>query len=297
MKLLLFSAFIFMNINLSAQITEGLYVSSEDSFKKNFYLYIKGDSVTLFGWDLLVFVDTLVTDTIHYKACAKFSMLDSSYISMNFENHEFSRKSFLSENFDGTDIIAENDLGLIFPYLNIFGGIMGDKLLFYGVKSIYLSNTDNFIFELQDDTLSLFSSTIQGLNPTGSTDTIKSLCESFPEFFEPDYDTMGLIQCTALLKEVYPTQKCRQSFVFTFKIIEGIDDSMTYDGLISVELWDDAAGCFMEFMEFEEAENDTISPSFYGMIFPDKDIYLVLKLHEKYNPRDYYLEDAVLIEE
>ncbi|MBN2362497.1 hypothetical protein JXL83_00020 [candidate division WOR-3 bacterium] len=143
----------------------------------------------------------------------------------------------------------------------------------------------------------LFFVTIHGLNPTDSTYAIKSLGESYPEFFEPDYDTAGLIQCTALLKEVYPTQKRRQSFVFTFEVIEGMADSMTYDGMISVELWNDAAACFMESMEFEEAEEDTIRPSFYGLLFPENDIHLVLKLHEKYNPRDYYLEDAVLIKE
>lgn len=143
----------------------------------------------------------------------------------------------------------------------------------------------------------LFFVTIHGLNPTDSTYAIKSLCESYPEFFESDYNTTDLIQCTALLKEVYPTQKCRQSFVFTFEVIEGIDDSMTYDGMISVELWDNTAQCFMEYMEFEEAKEDTIRYSFYGMVFPDREIYLVLKLKEKYNPRDYYLLDAVLIEE
>ncbi|MBN2362496.1 hypothetical protein JXL83_00015 [candidate division WOR-3 bacterium] len=154
MKLLFFSAFIFLNLNAIAQLTEGLYESSEDSFKKNFYLYVRSDSATIYGWDLLVFVDTSATDTIHYKAIAEFSMLDSSYISMNFENHEFSRKSFLSENFDSTDIIADNDSGLIFPYVNMFGGIKDGKLFLYAIKFTYLSNTDNFIFELQTDSLS-----------------------------------------------------------------------------------------------------------------------------------------------
>lgn len=154
MKLLFITVFISLYINAIAQITEGLYESSEDSYKQNFYLYILGDSITLYGWELLFLDDTLGTDTIHYKAIAKYSMLDSSYISMNFENHEFSRKSFLSENFDSTNIITENSSYLIFPYVNMFGGIMGDNLLFYAVKSIYLSNTDNFIFELQTDSLS-----------------------------------------------------------------------------------------------------------------------------------------------
>ncbi|MBN1151501.1 hypothetical protein JXA84_09830 [candidate division WOR-3 bacterium] len=285
-----------MNLNLFAQITEGLYKSSEDSFKKNFYLYVRGDSATLYGWDLLVFVDTSGTDTIHYKACAEFSMLDSSYISMNFKNHEFSRESFLSENFDSTDILAENDSGLIFPYVNMFGGIKDGKLYMYAVKFTYLSNTDNFIFELQADTSSLFSATIRGLNTPDSADAIKSLSEVYPEFFEPDYDTTGLIECTAVLHGVWPTQKCRQSFVFTFEVFEGLPDSMIYDGMFSVELWDDAAACFMKYMEFKKAEEDTIRPSYYGLVFPDRDIYLVLKLLKKYSPNYYYLCDAVLIE-
>ncbi|MBN1619489.1 hypothetical protein JW890_02090 [candidate division WOR-3 bacterium] len=297
MKLLLFSAFTFLNLNLFAQITDGLYVSSEDSFKENFYLNIRGDSATLYGWDLLVFVGTSRTDTIHYKACAEFSMLDSSYISMNFENHEFSQKSFLSENFDSTDIIAENDSGLVFPYLNMFGGIKDGKLYMYAVKFIYLSNTDNFIFELQTETSSLFSAIIQGFNPPDSTDTIKSLFETYPEFFESDYDTTGMIECTALLDGVWPTGKCRQSFVFTFKVLDGLDDSLTDKGKISIELWDNEAFCFMKYMEFNETEEDAVSTSYYGLILPDRDINLVLKLLKKYSPGYYYVVDAVLLKD
>lgn len=90
----------------------GLYKSTTNSFRNNFYVQIAGDSVTLYGWEI-----GLNKDTVYYRTNT-VNDADTGKVNWKFENYEFSSTPITSDNIGG--FTADTSINFLTGSLHTF---------------------------------------------------------------------------------------------------------------------------------------------------------------------------------
>jgi hypothetical protein len=138
MKYFLVTILSFINLLVSAQITEGTYMSSDESYRNNYFLVVESDQLTLYGWET-----TMENDTLYFRSTTAFE----SNSNVTFTNFEFQKEAINEENI--MDFKADNALEvesfLLHKYLINISESNGEISLI-ATKDIYCSRADNFIF-------------------------------------------------------------------------------------------------------------------------------------------------------
>lgn len=130
-----------------------------------------------------------------------------------------------------------------------------------------------------------------------SQDTIKSLRETYPDYFTREIDTSYQVKCIANLASIRVIEKCRQSYIFLFNIISDISDTTILNKKeVHVELWADYDAYYlMKYMgitDFGDGYNNSTDARDY---IPSKVIKLNLILHPIQRDEYFILLDAILI--
>jgi hypothetical protein len=141
---LLFS--ILLTIKLSFLFGQGTYLSGSGDFestresdRRNYFLSLKGDHVTLYGWEL-----NGDMDTIYYKATASLK-IRSSHI--RFSGYEFSKLKPTRtqlQNFQPDKEASMPEL-LLHKYLNVLSA-NHERFEVFLIKDAYDSNANKFVF-------------------------------------------------------------------------------------------------------------------------------------------------------
>jgi hypothetical protein len=128
-------------------------------------------------------------------------------------------------------------------------------------------------------------------------DSIKSLRETYPEYFIHKIDTFYQITCKATLAGILATEKCRQSYIFLFNIISETSDTVVLKhSAIYIEMWADYdADYFMKYMGVDDFGDGSHTCSNAWDYIPSKDIKLQLKIVPNNKLGHYNLLDATLI--
>ncbi len=124
------------------QIPEGTYKSSDDSFRSNFFLEVKGLEFTFYGWET-----TIDGDTIYFRTRSNAYLEGTPYC--GFEEFEYSSKKIDIRNLSSFDVnLQSEDLEMIFPH-TFFVEIewTQSKIDLLAGKDIYHSRADRFKFE------------------------------------------------------------------------------------------------------------------------------------------------------
>lgn len=117
----------------------GLYQSTEESYKQNFFLEVQGVHVTLYAWGINV-----NNDTVYYKATTQFEANNH----LKFEDFSYSKQAFSSENLHAFHPTDNAEL-LIFGYTSFNNLSQTNGLIkLNGSMLAYDGRADNFEFEL-----------------------------------------------------------------------------------------------------------------------------------------------------
>jgi hypothetical protein len=139
MKYFLVTILSIINLFVVAQITEGTYMSSNESYRTNYYLVVETNQLTLYGWET-----TMENDTIYFRSTSLFE----SNSSVTFKEFEFQKEPFTSGNLLDfkADIALEVESFLLHKYLMNITESNGEISLL-ATKDIYCSRADNFVFK------------------------------------------------------------------------------------------------------------------------------------------------------
>lgn len=143
MKLLLS---ILLAIKISFLFGQGTYLSGSGDFestresdRRNYFLSLKGDNVTLYGWEL-----NSDSDTIYYRATASLK-IRSSHI--RFSGYQFSKLKPTRtklQNFQPDKEVSMPEL-LLHKYLNVLSA-NNERFQVLLIKDAYSSNANKFVF-------------------------------------------------------------------------------------------------------------------------------------------------------
>lgn len=121
-----------------AQIPDGTYKSSNDSYRTNYFLIVSGEEITLFGWET-----TFENDTIYFRSTAK----RDSKKKITFKTFEFQQERLTEDNLK--DFEPDNNLDidsfLLHRYLSDIEESNGEINL-KATKDVYDSRVDFFKF-------------------------------------------------------------------------------------------------------------------------------------------------------
>lgn len=139
MKYLLVTILSLLYLFGNAQITEGIYLSSNESYRSNYFLVVESSQLTLYGWET-----TMENDTLFFRST---SSLESNN-SVTFDNFEFQKEAINEENIMDfkADIALNVESFLLHKYLMNITESNGEISLL-ATKDIYCSRADNFIFK------------------------------------------------------------------------------------------------------------------------------------------------------
>lgn len=139
MKIFLLQIFLTLCItSAKAQLPEGTYASSLNSFRTNYSLKVDKDSVTLFGWET-----TIDKDTIYFKStCKKHSIDRLTFTNFHFTKFKVNPGSL--ENFIAEPNI-KMEIFLLHRYLFNFE-VINKKIVLLATKDSYDSRADKFEF-------------------------------------------------------------------------------------------------------------------------------------------------------
>lgn len=138
-----FIAFIFLLVTIAtnAQFKDGLYESSGNSYRKNYYLLIEKGKVTYFGWE-----PTIKNDTVYFRSTANLKK-DSR---ITFEWFDCSLQSPQKEKLPAFPVQLNIQLDTAFfkftalRYLHLSD--KQGKIMAWAVKDAYDSRGDQFEF-------------------------------------------------------------------------------------------------------------------------------------------------------
>lgn len=99
MKYLLISILSISGYFCRAQIPNGTYESSNESYRANYFLSINDEEVTLFGWET-----TVENDTIYFRSTTRFN----SNNHLTFNEFEFQKEEITGKNLNTFE--ADNNL-------------------------------------------------------------------------------------------------------------------------------------------------------------------------------------------
>lgn len=139
MKYLFVLLFCFLHLYLPAQLKNGVYKSTERSFRENYILVIEGKRTTFYGWEI-----NSANDTFYYRS---FATIDKDQ-QLFFEKFEFSKKKFVTgktiQFFPDSNVMLEPFL--LHRYLT---GVRQTKegIDLVAVKDIYDNRADKFYFK------------------------------------------------------------------------------------------------------------------------------------------------------
>ena len=142
MKYSLLFLLVIVGMTSLGQITNGIYKSSEDSFRE-YYLIIESDSVSLFGWRV-----SHTGDTLFFRAGAEKLVLTNDSLSIKFGWAYFIENPFKLLNMRDANCLYSDCEGPYFRYHRNFSGTVQDeKLILIGTMDSYESRADSFIFK------------------------------------------------------------------------------------------------------------------------------------------------------
>jgi hypothetical protein len=139
MKYLFILLLSFLYVYTSAQVKNGVYKSTERSFRQNYLLVIEGKKITYYGWEI-----NLTNDTFYYRS---FASLDKSQY-LFFEKFDFSRQKFATGK--TIQFIPDSNI-MLEPFLlhRYLANIKQTKegIALMATKDIYDSRADEFYFK------------------------------------------------------------------------------------------------------------------------------------------------------
>lgn len=138
MKLIITAILVFNYVCSIAQIKNGTYISTKESYLENYILVVEDSSTTYYGWLL-----NNKTDTVYFRA--RSGMSTKNYIT--FDDFEFTLEKITKDNL----INFKAQPGIDFLKLNIHRHFLNivqtDKRISVLIgKDIYDSRADQFIF-------------------------------------------------------------------------------------------------------------------------------------------------------
>ncbi len=139
MKYLLILNLLILSLAINAQITDGLYQSSNDSDVANYYLSIKGEEVIFFGWD----VTMIEKDTVYFRSTTEFDINGN----LKFNDFEFQNERITINNWLNFKAMANLEISTSFLYRYLDDIKETDGLItLRATKDIYFSRFDNLEF-------------------------------------------------------------------------------------------------------------------------------------------------------
>ena len=139
MRIILTYLIIGFAFTTNAQLNSGIYQSTGNSFRLNYYLVVSNDSVIFYGWEL-----SLKYDTIYFRSNSKYDSVKG----LIFSKFEFTRNRF--DPSDLSSFAVENDLSIEpFSLHRYFfaSKLRGQQISFLATKDIYDSRADEFVFQ------------------------------------------------------------------------------------------------------------------------------------------------------
>ena len=137
MKSLLTLILLIISVAANGQILDGLYQNTNDSGVNNYFLSVKGEEVTLFGWD----VTLISNDSIYFRSTSAFDTLGN----LTFNDFEFECKqiAITNDNIDKIKVDENADVSPFSLYL-YFDDIklVDNKIILRATKDMYLSRFD-----------------------------------------------------------------------------------------------------------------------------------------------------------
>lgn len=120
----------------------GVYESVGASYRHGFFLEIKGQNASLYGWDLF-----MEKDTIYYKAFGRITTATH----IGFTDYEFFKVPFKKTNIQSFETIEEAGLWQVLCYSSFsISSKPNSHMTMHGVKTAYDSRFDTFEFKLVD---------------------------------------------------------------------------------------------------------------------------------------------------
>ncbi|MFT3823591.1 MAG: hypothetical protein QM731_06700 [Chitinophagaceae bacterium] len=138
MKTVLIAAILCCSIIVQGQLADGLYKSNGRSFRQHYYLSVKNDSATLFGWEVVP-----GKDTVYFKsgrtACAGSNFTFNDFYFTKTRNTPDNLSKFSDDKSVAVSsaLLHRHWSGI----KQINGGIQ-----MYAVNDIYDSRGDRFVF-------------------------------------------------------------------------------------------------------------------------------------------------------
>jgi hypothetical protein len=133
--------FLLVSFLTNAQFTDGLYESSGNSYRKNYYLLIQKEKITYFGWET-----SIKKDTVYFKSTANLKKNNN----LTFEKFDYSLQSPQKDQLPAFP--AQTDIRLdtsflkvrVLRYLQLSD--QSGKIMALAVKDAYDSRGDRFEF-------------------------------------------------------------------------------------------------------------------------------------------------------
>ena len=123
-------------------ITE-TYRSTNESYRKDFYLSITGNEAIIYCWDV-----NPKGDTVYYWSKGNLEKGNHNELSFDLTKHVFSKTKISEKNLG--NLIEDKDENFVttFLYSSFVGGQIAEgSIRLQGVKHIYDSRADVFLFE------------------------------------------------------------------------------------------------------------------------------------------------------
>lgn len=120
-----------------------VFKSTDDSFRKDYYLILDGQQVTVIGWET-----DLSEDTVYFKSTSTIETYKDESLHVTFDKFETSKSKINPDNWDTftpDSIIKETQFQFFSSFFN--GKHTDDQIEFLAIKHSYYSRADQFTFK------------------------------------------------------------------------------------------------------------------------------------------------------